>query len=201
MAEEFGLPVAVHTTNPPEDAAEIAKLLRSGDIYVHVYQGTGSNITNSEGKVKAEVKAARERGVIFDAANGGNHWVFAVARAAIKDNFYPDVISTDITTKTLYKSPVYGLPYIMSKYLNMGMNLESVVAACTSKPAQLMHMEHKIGTLKPGAYADVALFRLIDAPAKFSDTKGEVMIGEQLLVPKATIKDGQLVYKAIEFEL
>lgn len=201
LAEEFNLPVAVHTTNPPEDAAEIAKLLRPGDIYVHVYQGTGNNIIDSEGKVKAEIKAARERGVIFDAANGGNHWVFSIARAAMKDDFYPDVISTDITTKTLYKAPVYGLPYIMSKYLNMGMSMEAVVAACTKTPAKLMHMENKIGTLKPGAYADVALFSLDNTPTRFADTKGEVMIGEQLLIPKITIKDGQIVYKAIEFEI
>ena len=201
LAAEFGLPVAVHTTNPPEDAAEIAKLLRAGDIYVHMYQGTGSHIVGSDGKVKQAMKDAKERGVIFDASNGGNHWVFAVARAALADNFYPDIISTDITTKTLYKPPVYGLPYIMSKYLNMGMSLDSVVAACTCKPAQLMHMENKIGTLKPGAYADVALFKVAQRPTKFTDTKGEVVIGEQLLVPQATIKDGQLVYKSIEFAM
>ena len=197
LAEQFKLPVAVHTTNPPEDTAEIAKLLRKGDIYVHVYQGTGNTIIDEAGKVKGEIKAARDRDVLFDAANGGNHWTYAVARAALADGFLPDIISTDITTKTLYKAPVFGLPYIMSKYLNMGMELEKIVAACTSVPARLMNLPGKIGTLQPGAYGDVAIFALEKAAISFPDTKGEVMVGEQLLVPKMTMKDGIVAYKAI----
>ena len=46
--------------------------------------------------------AAKERGVIFDAANGRSHFSFAVARAAIADRFLPDVISSDLTVLTLY---------------------------------------------------------------------------------------------------
>ncbi len=197
LAEQFNLPVAVHTTNPPEDTAEIAKLLRKGDIYVHVYQGTGNTIIDKDGKVKGEIKAARERGVLFDAANGGNHWTYAVASAALEDGFLPDIISTDITTKTLYKAPVFGLPYVMSKYLNMGMKLEKIVAACTSVPARLMNLAGKIGTLQPGAYADVAIFAVEKASVKFPDTKGVVMVGEQLIVPKMTMKDGIVLYKDI----
>lgn len=199
LAEHFGLPVVVHTTNPPEEAGEIAKLLRPGDIFAHVYHGTGHSIINSDGTVCEAIKKARARGVIFDAANGGNHWVFAVAKAAMADSFYPDIISTDITAKTLYKPPVYGLPYIMSKYLTMGMDLMSVIEACTSTPARLMNMAGRIGTLQPGAYADIAIFNLMDVPVRYLDTKKEAMIGNQLLVPLATIKGGQLVYKSIGF--
>ena len=85
----------------------------------------------------------------------------------------------------------------MSKYLNMGMELEKIVAACTSVPARLMNLPGKIGTLQPGAYGDVAIFALEKAAISFPDTKGEVMVGEQLLVPKMTMKDGIVAYKAI----
>lgn len=197
LAERFNLPVAVHTTNPPEDAGCVAALLRKGDIYVHVYQGTGDTIIGTDGKVKQAVWEARKRGVIFDAANGGNHWTYAVARAALCDSFFPDVISTDITTKTLYKAPVYGLPYIMSKYLNLGMPLESIIAACTAMPAKLMGLQGKIGTLQAGAYADLAIFSLEKSRICFPDTKGETMTGTQLLIPKMTVKDGLVVYKDI----
>jgi dihydroorotase len=200
LAEEFDLPIVVHTTNPPAASSEIAKLLRAGDVFAHVYQGTGQNIINHDGKVYDEIKIARERGVIFDAANGGNHWVFDIARSAMADGFYPDVISTDITTKTQCKPPIYGLPYIMSKYLNMGMDLPSVVTACTSKPAQMMNLEGAIGTLNPGAFADVAIFKLIHRPTIFADTKGQTMLGEKLLIPQVTIKDGQVVYSSMEFD-
>lgn len=197
--QELNLPLAVHTTNPPSEAGDIAELLRSGDIYVHCYQGTGHNIINSQGRVCEKIKEARKRGVIFDAANGGNHWVFKVAQAAMADGFYPDVISTDLTTKTLFKSPVHSLPYIMSKYLNMGMDIETIIAACTVRPAQFMGLENQIGTLKVNAYADIAIMKVVNKETPFFDTQQESIVGRKLLVNQLTIKNGTIVYQALDF--
>lgn len=36
FGEKLGLPVCVHTTNPPESASAIAEILRPGDIYCHL---------------------------------------------------------------------------------------------------------------------------------------------------------------------
>ncbi|MDI5454264.1 exodeoxyribonuclease V subunit gamma, partial [Salmonella enterica subsp. enterica serovar Cerro] len=44
--------------------------LRRGDIIAHAFHGKGSTILTDEGAVLAEVRQARERGVIFDAAGG-----------------------------------------------------------------------------------------------------------------------------------
>ncbi|MDI8083838.1 hypothetical protein MJN69_30800, partial [Salmonella enterica subsp. enterica serovar Kentucky] len=46
--------------------------------------GKGSTILTDEGAVLAEVRQARERGVIFDAANGRSHFSMNTARLLYK---------------------------------------------------------------------------------------------------------------------
>lgn len=199
VAEQLSCRVAVHTTDPFGDAGDLVNLLRPGDIFVHVYHGKGSTIINHANHVLPEVIAARDRGVIFDAANGKNHFSFKIAEAALADGFTPDVISSDLTWLTMYKQPVFGLPWIMSKYLALGMDLYDIIAACTATPAGLMGLEGKIGTLAAGACADVAIMKLADQHCEFLDAEGETRIGRQLLLPQATICAGRIVYRQMNF--
>jgi len=199
MAGEIGCRVVVHVTDPPCPLTDIADLLRPGDVFCHVYQGTGHTIIGSDGKVLPGIKAARERGVIFDAANGKSHFTFGVARAAIADGFLPDVISTDLTVLSLYLDWAFGLPYLMSKYLSLGVSLTDVTAACTSTPAQWLGKQGQLGTLAAGAIADIAVLRPIRRATRFCDTLGEVFIGEQLLVPQMTVLGGRIVYRQVDF--
>lgn len=194
MAETCNVPVCVHTTNPAIPVERLLGMLRPGDIYCHVFHGKGETICEN-GRVRTCVTEARKRGIIFDAANGSNHFAFAVAEAALADGFFPDVISTDITVKTLWKEPVHSLPYTLSKYLAMGSDLPSVIASATKVPAKLMGMEGRIGTLTPGALGDVGIFRLEDGAVTFKDTAGESRKGSKLLVPVATFVGGTLMYR------
>lgn len=193
FAEELGTRIAVHVTDPPASMDDVAGLLRQGDILVHCFHGTGLNILNSQGKVSGGVLAARKRGVVMDAANGRNHWAFAVAEAAIKQGFEPDIISTDLTARTLFRDPVFSLPYLMSKYLMMGMSMQKVVAACTAKPASLLGMRGLIGTLASGAFGDIGVFEMKDHVIAFSDTNGVVRTGQKILSPKLTVLNGKVV--------
>src|SRR5262249_39546621 len=161
LAEQLKCGVTVHTTNPPICPAEIAALLRPGDVYCHVYQGKGETIVGPNGKVAQGVVAARQRGVRFDTANGRFNFSFRVARAAIADGFLPDIISSDLTNKTLFGDFVFSLPFVMMKFLAMGMTLDGVVGASTAVPARQIGMQGKIGTLAPGAFADVAIFHRV----------------------------------------
>lgn len=139
---------------------ELVSLLRHGDIIAHAFHGKGSTILTDEGAVLAEVRQARERGVIFDAANGRSHFSMNTARRAIANGFLPDIISSDLSTITKLARPVYALPWILSKYLALGVALTDVINACTHTPAVLMGMAAEIGTLAPGAFADIAIFKL-----------------------------------------
>ena len=198
MAEAIGCPVVVHTTNPPGDVDEMVSLLRPGDVFTHVYQGKGSTILDGGGAVRLAVRAARERGVIFDTADGRGHYAFSVAKAAIGDGFLPDVISTDVVRSSLFEPTVFGLPLIMSKYLALGMSLPDVVGACTANPAKLLGMQGQIGTLAPGAFADVAIFKLKDSTLQMRDVFGDALTCGRLFVPQLTMLSGKVVYRSIE---
>ena len=195
IAESLGCRVVVHVTDPPGSAEEIADLLRPGDIFCHVFHGTGGTILSSDGVLLPGIRAARARGVLFDAANGRSHFAFAVARAALRQSFPPDVISTDLTVGTLYCEPVFGLPHVMSKYLTLGVPLRDVVAACTMTPARLLGLEGEIGTLAPGACADIAVFRQVETPVGYVDSLGERLVGQVMLVPQLTVRAGRVVYR------
>jgi len=199
IAERLSCRVVVHTTNPPGDSGELVKLFRRGDIFAHVYHGKGSTIIGDDNRVLAEVKKARQRGVIFDAANGRSHFAFKTAESALADGFAPDVISSDMGWVTVFKQPMFGLPWLMSKYLALGMDLFDIVAACTSTPARLMGMGGEIGTLSPGACADIAILKQVDHHCEFFDAMGVSRVGQQLLIPQATIRAGRIVYRQVSF--
>lgn len=199
IADRLSCKVAVHTTDSPGTTDELVKLFRKGDIFAHVFHGKGSTVIGEDGKVLPEVKEARKRGVIFDAANGRNHFAFRTAQAALADGFMPDIISSDLTWLTMFKQPTFGLPWLMSKYLALGMKLSDVVAACTVNPAAAMDMTGEIGTLAPGACADVTILKLVDYPCDFADVAGDHHTGTKLLLPQATIRAGRLVFRQLNF--
>lgn len=204
MAERIGnVSVCVHTTDLPCQSSIVADMLRKGDIYCHCYQGDGNPITDDSGRVYDSVRKARERGVLFDAANGRVHFSFKVAEASMRDGFYPDIISTDLVSRAInILNYNRNLPFVMSKYVNMGMKLENVVKAVTETPAKAMGMSGEIGTLKPGAYADVALFEMKEAEVCFCDMKESGRItGNRLLLPRMTILDGNVVYCSTDFNI
>ena len=200
FASKLNTRLCVHTTDPVGGMAKVAKLLRKGDILAHCFHGTGSSIIGENGKVLPEIIEAQKRGVIMDAANGSNHWSFITTDAAIKSGFYPDVISTDLSCKTLYKDPVFSLPYIMSKYLMLGMPLTKIIKAVTITPASLMNSNNGLGTLSVGAEGNVSVFALDNIDIVFSDTQKRTRMGHQVLVPQLTVCQGKIVYRNITFQ-
>lgn len=199
IAGRLHCPVVVHTTNPPVSAEKLVSILRPGDVYCHAHHGTGESILAGSGKVWPAMLAAQKAGILFDAANGQNNFASSVAKAALAQGFFPDVISSDVTAKTAFGDFVFSLPYVMMKYLNLGMELDRVVAACTSVPAKLIGWSGKIGTLAPGAFADVAVFRLVEKPLLIQDKFGGKITGRKWLIPQLTILDGKIAYRQIDF--
>lgn len=199
IAEDLGVPVMVHCTNPPSGLDALLDLMRPGDVVTHMYHGNGSSII-MDNKVSDSAVAARERGVWFDVANANVHFAFRTARAAIEQGFLPDSISTDLTTRSMYKRPqVFNLLHVMSKFINMGLSFEKVLELCTSKPAAFLKMEDEIGTLRSGACADVAVLSIENAPVVFGDDVGETLIGNSYLKNLLTVRSGDIVFRDAGF--
>lgn len=200
LADALNVSLCVHVTDSLMSADELVGHFREGDVYAHCFHGTGHTILDDSGKLYDSVKAAKARGVIFDCSNGVAHFDFKVARAAMEDGFLPDVISTDLTTRnSLRTNKVYSLPFIMSKYYNMGMPLIDVIRAVTQTPARLMKMAGEIGTLKPGAFADISIMKVRHENIVFEDTVGETMKGDKYFDNCATVCNGQIVYRRFSF--
>ena len=109
--------------------------------------------------------------------------------------FMPDVISTDMTgDKMFYGLRARSLPFVMSKFLSLGMPLYNVIRCVTETPARLMKMSGRIGTLKVGALADVLVFRLEEKEFPTIDYSGKKYTCTKILIPQMTIIDGNIVF-------
>jgi dihydroorotase len=95
------------------------------------------------------------------------------------------------------QGPMFDLPTTLSKFLNLGMSLPDVIDRATRRPA-LAIGKPELGTLQPGAPADVALFRLEEADVTFYDVEMNPRAGNRRLVCTMTMIDGQLLPQRAE---
>jgi dihydroorotase len=189
-AGSAGLPLMVHIAGPPPELESILALLRPGDVVTHCYTGLGNRLRGPDGRVRPEVRAARERGILFDLGHGGGSFDLESAAALIEDGFLPDIISSDAHAYSIHL--VQSLPVVMSRFLALGVPLAEVVERSTAAPADFLG-RHELGRVAPGAVADVAAFELREQPVRFHDVSGRPFDGTQVLTPRWTIKDGRLL--------
>lgn len=199
VAEKIGTRISVHTTNPPVPVSEFIQIFRKNDIYSHAFQGRGYSILNEKGTLSAEVHEARSRGVIFDTADARVHYLYPVINAALTEHFLPDTISTDLVQGSVFQPGVFGLPRIMSKYLELGVPLLDVVRAVTERPAEIVNRKGQLGTLREGACADLAIFKLVDCDSSITDREGNSLTLHKMLVPQCTILGGKVVFRQFNF--
>jgi dihydroorotase len=75
------------------------------------------------------------------------------------------------------------------------MPLDEVVRRATAVPARIMGYEGTVGTLKPGANADVAVFELREDRFELRDSDGDTITAKRRLVPQMTLRDGRVRYE------
>ncbi len=198
VAERFNKPACVHVTDSIVPLDEVANALRPGDIFCHMYQGTGHTILGEDGNILPAVRKAQERGVIMDSCHGIANFSFATAEAAMAHGFLPDVITTDLTTRTWNKFPLYGMPHVLSKFLHLGMSEAEIIKRVTAVPAKLIGMADQLGALSEGTCADITIMKLKDGEIQYGDALGEKRTGNRYFAPMATILDGVIVYRSPE---
>lgn len=191
LADRVRLPLMVHIATAPPGLADIADLLRPGDILTHCCTGHDNRLVDDQGAVPPFMRRLWEQGVVLDVGHGSGSFSYASAEAMLRAGVVPDVISSDIHQQSVL-GPMYDLPTTLSKFLNLGMSLREVIARATARPAAAMGRPD-LGTLGVGAPADIALFRLEEGDYAFYDVFMQSRRGAVRLVNTATYVAGTLL--------
>ncbi len=192
-ARQAGVPLMVHVGDANFGrsgaiTAELLPLLEAGDVITHVYTGAPGRLLDESGHVLDALREARERGVWLDAAHGRYNLSFAVASQMAEQGVVPDTISTDIT-RPGRPGPVGSMTHTMGKFLALGFELRDVVAMATHNPARMLGRSD-LGTLAPGAVADVTVLESVAGRWSFVDGSETRIEGEAALRPVLTFKNG-----------
>jgi dihydroorotase len=110
----------------------------------------------------------------------------------MEQGFRPNTISTDLHTGSM-NGGMKDMLNVMSKFLNMGMNLQQVIEASTWKSAQVIKRPD-LGHLSEGAVADIAVFTLRTGNFGYIDVQRKKMEGDQKLECELTVREGSVVY-------
>ena len=185
-----GARVMCHIGGVPGDLSDLLDLLRPGDVLTHSYSGAGNN-TVRDGQVLPAALAAKARGVIIDVGHGGGSFAYPVAEPAIQQGLTPDTIGSDVHAVSINTPGMPYLPWVMSKFLNLGFTLEQVIAMATINPANVVGRVDGLGTLSVGAPGDVSVLELVEEPVTFVDTMSNQRKGSRWLRPVDTVRAGR----------
>lgn len=200
IGEELGIPVMVHPIDPSQDVDAIFDILRPGDIFSHMYHSNGYGILGADGRIKRSAFEARRKGILFEVAAGRDHCALEVARQAIAEGFWPDIVSTDETSMSMFRPPLFSLPHLLSKFLALGIPIRDLVRMTTAAPARFIGALPPGGLLSPGSRADLAIFRLVEQPGtRFTFANNVQMVGNQLMIVQMTVKNGRVMYRHTGF--
>ena len=188
--DDCELPVMVHIAIGPPSIDDVLDLLRPGDICTHSFTGLSMKLVDGDGRLREAARRAIDRGVLLDIGHGTGSFAFATAEALLAQNVRPDSISSDMHQQSIY-GPMFDLPTTMTKFHALGMSLPDVVRASTSRPAEILGLESEVGTLRPGARADMGIFRLLDGEFPLYDIDGEVRTSPVLLRNVLTLFGGR----------
>ena len=191
-ARESGTWLMIHIGESPMSIPAMLEHLQPGDCITHCFKGGSERILDPEDRVFPEVRAAAEKGIIFDVGHGAGSFQWEVVEAALEQGFEPTTISTDLHLRNIH-GPVYDMPTTMSKFLNMGVSLERVIEMSTSRPAAILEQENEIGTLRVGTRADVAVLEKREGAFVLTDSYKQTRQTDTLLVAAATVRRGEIV--------
>jgi dihydroorotase len=190
-ADEAGLPIMIHIGGSYTPLKEFLALMKKGDVVTHSFNSHPHGLLDASGKLTPDVVEARGRGVLFDVGHGAGSFSFEVMEKCLGQGFAPDTISSDLYSANI-NGPVYDQLTTLSKFLVLGMSLHDLTARTTLNSARVFNFGAAIGTLKPGAEADVSVLDLKDGEFTFTDSDGKTRTGRQKLEAVTTVKGGKV---------
>ncbi|HVL24267.1 MAG TPA: amidohydrolase/deacetylase family metallohydrolase [Thermomicrobiales bacterium] len=202
LADRVGLPLMTHIGSAPPSIEELMPYLRPGDILTHCFTWQDMGIFQEDGHIRPGIRELQQQGLILDVGHGTGSFGYDVAEKMMADGILPDVISTDIHQLAV-QGPAFDMPTTLSKFLNLGMSLEDVIARATINPAKAVNLHHldHLGSLEPGSPADISLFRIEEGDFTFYDVRMAERRGARMLVSTATFVDGHELPRTAEREV
>jgi len=202
--------------NPNADAIldEILGLLDPGDVLAHPFTRHPGAFVSSTGKVHPAITEALKRGIRIDVGRGV-HFSVEKARIVLEAGILPFTLGADLHGFAVKRVQADGatpsrgkradragrtiasfsLHQAMSELLALGVPLVEVVKMVTSNAAVLLGLEGRIGTLAPGAAADVSVVRLEHGDWTVRDAVGGELRLTERIRPDWAVRDG-VVYRS-----
>ncbi|MEO5600601.1 MAG: amidohydrolase/deacetylase family metallohydrolase [Cyclobacteriaceae bacterium] len=204
-AAKSKVPVLVECHLPQYSLEEQLSRMRPGDIITHSFEKVSErmSVVDENGSVHPFVKAAQQKGILFDVGHGGAGFWFSEAIPAMKQGLLPNSFGTDLHRNSV-NAGMKDMLNVMSKYMAMGMKKEEVILRATWSPARSIKRED-LGHLSKGAVADIAVWGLRKGKFGFVDAGGNKIEGEEKLEAELTLREGKIVWdlnglSAIKFQ-
>ncbi len=192
LADELGTYILVHAPRLEENIEDVLSYLKAGDVLTHIYSGKSPKmrLTDDNGKLKACVRDAQQRGVIFDIGHGTNVFCYKVAEDAFKEGFIPDTFSTDLWPLT-YHGLAYNMATILTKMRGvMGLPWYQLIQKCTVAPVKLNRIPDKDVTVEEGKIADFVVFSIDKGKFLYTDSeKDDRIVNERIHLRYTCLKD------------
>lgn len=194
IAAAMHTPVLVECHLPQYSLQDQLNKMRPGDIITHSYEEINERlpVADSSYHIRDFVLQAQQRGVLFDVGHGGAGFWFSQAIPAFKQGLAPNTFGTDLHRFSM-NAGMKSMLNLASKYLNIGMSVNDIVARATWNAAKALHHE-ELGNLGEGNVADIAVLSLQKGNFGFVDAAGKRLSGNQKLEAELTIRAGKIVW-------
>ncbi|KAA1172879.1 amidohydrolase/deacetylase family metallohydrolase [Marinobacter salinexigens] len=196
--------------DPDTILSDVVKLLKPGDILAHPFSRHPGGFVTTTGKLHPLVKEAVAKGLKVDVGHG-SHFSYETARIVLEEGVLPDTLGSDMhgyNTSVpcpsgtpdehpdeghLFKGAVkFSLTSAMTSMLALGVPFDHVVRMVTTNAARMLGMEGELGTLSPGAEADISVLADERGQWQLRDNEGTRVVADRLLAPLFCVKSGVL---------
>lgn len=190
---------------------QMVEILKAGDILAHPFTRHPGGFVDKHGRVHPMVSEALARGLWIDVGHG-SHFSFKMARIAIDAGIVPHTLGADMhgyntrvpkpagtpdahpdEAHMFFGQMQFSLVSAMTAMMACGLTLEQIVPMVTANAARMLRLEETLGTLQPGAVADVSVLHDERGQWTLRDNEGTQVQAERMLRPAFCLRAGRRV--------